>query len=116
MLRHAAACGAAVFEETRVTDVEFEESGKRPVAVLWKDSQTGSGRIEFDYLIDASGRRGLLSTKYFGTRQPIQSLKNTAMWSYWRGTGSYKPNTERQGSPFFEALSGRHATQGSSSY
>lgn len=46
MLRHAATCGAKVFEETRVTDIEFDESGQRPVAALWKDSQNRSGRIE----------------------------------------------------------------------
>ncbi|KAJ7780767.1 FAD/NAD(P)-binding domain-containing protein [Mycena maculata] len=104
MLSHAATCGAMVFQETRVTDIEFDAGGQRPVAALWKDSQNRSGRIQFNYLIDASGRRGLLSTKYFGTRQPIQSLKNIAMWSYWCDTGTYKPDSERAGSPFFEAL------------
>ena len=87
-------------------------------------SHRATGRTSFDYLVDASGRAGLLSTKYapvhniFATlpnkvlhrylknRRYNQSLKNVAVWGYWKGTGMYGKGTDRENAPFFEALSG----------
>ena len=37
----------------------------------------------FDYLIDASGRAGLVSTRYLRNRRFHQSFKNVAIWGYW---------------------------------
>jgi hypothetical protein len=34
-----------------------------------------SGKIEFDYIIDAAGQQGLISTKYHKDRKMTQSLK-----------------------------------------
>lgn len=89
-----------------MADVKFVENGARPVSASWKGIEGQEGTVSFDFLIDASGRRGLLSTKYLHNRQFNQSLKNIATWAYWSGTGSYKPDTPRAGSPFFEALGG----------
>jgi len=108
MLRHAAVSGALVFEESRVTEVKFEGSGPdaRPTSALWRNKQGKTGKISFDYLIDASGRAGLVSSKALCTRKFNQSLKNIACWGYWRGTSVYSPTTSRAGSPWFEALTG----------
>nr|GAT57884.1 predicted protein [Mycena chlorophos] len=62
------------------------------------------GTTCFDYLIDATGRAGLLSTTYLKNRRFNSSLKNIAVWGYWRGAGTYGVGTPRQGAPWFEAL------------
>ena len=41
-------------------------------------------------------------------RKYNQSLKNVAVWGYWRETGLYGEGTSRQNAPFFEALSGMY--------
>lgn len=107
-LRHASHVGARVFEETKVTDVEFDGVAPNayPKAALWKNKQGETGRITFDYVIDASGRAGILSVKYLHSRQFNQDLKNVAVWGYWKGAGKYLPGSTREGSPLFEALEG----------
>ncbi|KAL0952401.1 hypothetical protein HGRIS_006677 [Hohenbuehelia grisea] len=105
MLRHAGRCGANVIEETKVTELEFEGIGeKAPIAALWKQKSGQTGRITFDYLIDASGRNGIMSSKYLKNRQFNSLLKNVACWGYWSGTNKYLPGTSRENSPLFEAL------------
>ena len=79
----------------------------RPVSASWSRKDGGSGRINFDYLVDASGRAGIVSTKYLKNRKTNQGLKNIANWGYWKGTADYAPDTPRQGQPLFEALSGK---------
>lgn len=104
--RHAARSGAKIVDQTKVLDITFAENGSRPVSASWINSTGRSGRVSFRFLLDASGRRGILSTKYLINRKFNQSLKNVAMWAYWKGAGTYKPDTPRAGSPFFEALGG----------
>ncbi|KAG2064894.1 FAD/NAD(P)-binding domain-containing protein [Suillus decipiens] len=97
LLDHSASCGAKVFEQT---------SSSRPVAAEWLRSADGeAGEITFDYLVDASGRAGLMSTKHLRNRHFNASLKNVALWGYWKGAGSYGLNTTREGAPWFETLS-----------
>ncbi|KAF9468234.1 FAD/NAD(P)-binding domain-containing protein [Collybia nuda] len=105
-LRHASRVGAKVYEETKVTEVEFDGEGADayPKAALWKNKQGETGRITFDYVIDASGRAGILSVKYLHNRQFNQDLKNVAIWGYWKDAGKYLPGSTRENSPFFEAL------------
>jgi hypothetical protein len=62
--------------------------------------------ITFEYLVDTTGRAGLMSTKYLKNRKFTDSLKNIAVWGYWTGTGSYGEGTPRAGAPLFEALTG----------
>ena len=64
------------------------------------------GTITFRYLVDATGRAGLMSTKYLKNRTFTDSLKNIAVWGYWAGAGSYGEGTARAGAPWFEALTG----------
>ncbi|KAI0343377.1 FAD/NAD(P)-binding domain-containing protein [Trametopsis cervina] len=77
----------------------------RPVKASYVGVDGVKGEIEFEYLVDASGRNGLLSTRYLKNRRYNQSLRNVAVWGYWRGTGMYGKGTPRENAPFFEALS-----------
>ncbi|KAF9453992.1 FAD/NAD(P)-binding domain-containing protein [Macrolepiota fuliginosa MF-IS2] len=62
------------------------------------------GTTSFTHVIDASGRAGLISTRYLHNRRFNASLKNVAVWGYWTGAGSYGVGTRRSGAPWFEAL------------
>ncbi|KAJ3861983.1 hypothetical protein EV359DRAFT_83772 [Lentinula novae-zelandiae] len=122
LLNHARSCGASVFEQTKATAVKFEyanDSGiKKPTSVSWALTPPGKGQASckdtsntairgttsFKYLIDTSGRAGLMSTKYLNNRHFNQALKNIAIWGYWENVGSYGVGTPREGAPYFEAL------------
>ncbi|KAK3297914.1 O-methyltransferase-domain-containing protein [Chaetomium fimeti] len=110
LFNHAASCGARTFDATKVDAVQFEEGdGKKsnpgkPVSASWKRKDGTSGTIAFKHIVDASGRYGLLSTKYLKNRKFNQNLKNIANWAYWKGGGTYGTGTHKAGSPFFEAL------------
>ncbi|KAG2366743.1 hypothetical protein BDR07DRAFT_1449238 [Suillus spraguei] len=106
LIDHAASCGAKVFEQTSVKSLRFSATEpSRPVAAEWLRSVDGeTGEISFDYLVDASGRVGLMSTKHLRNRHVNASLKNIALWGYWTGAGSYGLNTPREGAPWFETL------------
>ncbi|KAF7315201.1 hypothetical protein MIND_00034500 [Mycena indigotica] len=130
LMSHARASGAAVYEQTKVKTVDFSSTDpNRPVSVTWehvpppeplsppaspvvtKTNLTESpiakkitGVTSFDYLIDATGRAGLLSTLYLKNRRFNSSLKNIALWAYWNDVGTYGNGTAREGAPWFEAL------------
>lgn len=121
IFKHAAKSGAKTFDGTKVTEIQFvlhEEKDfpsdpdvanpGRPVSVTWARKDGSTGTINFDYLIDASGRAGLMSTKYLKNRTVNAGLKNIANWTYWKAAGPYSPGTERENSPFFECLTGRN--------
>ncbi|KAH7912479.1 FAD/NAD(P)-binding domain-containing protein [Hygrophoropsis aurantiaca] len=108
LFQHAGKCGARVFDGTKVLELGFLTSGDavRPVSAKWENSKKlEKGEIHFEWLVDASGRQGVMSTKYLRNRKFNQSLKNIACWGYWSGTNVYSPETSRRGSPYFEALS-----------
>lgn len=65
------------------------------------------GTTAFTHVIDASGRAGLMSTRYLRNRRFNASLKNIAVWGYWKEVGSYGQGTQRSGAPWFEALTGK---------
>lgn len=122
MFRHAGKCGAEIFDGTKVDSIEFVPTSNpngqtldastpdpgRPVSASWSRKDGSSGKIEFDYLVDASGRAGVVSTKYLKNRKHNQGLKNIANWGYWQNAGDYAVGTPREGQPFFEALSGTY--------
>jgi flavin-dependent dehydrogenase len=84
LLDHAAQQGARVFEGRRVTEVHFD--GDRPAALRWQDEESGAqGELEFDYLIDASGRAGVLANRHLGGRTVNETFRNVAVWGYWTG-------------------------------
>ncbi|KAI1456962.1 FAD/NAD(P)-binding domain-containing protein [Annulohypoxylon moriforme] len=120
LFKHAGACGAKTFEKTKVTTINFGSRNfmyrlddasmidasilGRPLSATWVQKDGGSGTISFDYLVDASGRQGTLSTKYLKNRKFNQGLKNVANWGYWTGGGVYGVGTYKEGSPYFESL------------
>ena len=120
MFRHAGKIGAKVFDGVKVNTLDFvplegedamtdskAELPGRPVSASWSRKSDGSsGVIKFEYLIDASGRAGVMSTKYLKNRKYNQGLKNIANWGYWKGTTQYAKGTDRENVPFFQALKG----------
>jgi flavin-dependent dehydrogenase len=84
LLRNAAKQGVDVIEEAAVRRVIFD--GKRAVAAEWTDKKGGEiNSVFFDYVIDASGRHGVLSAQHFKMRQQHDIFQNVAVWSYWTG-------------------------------
>lgn len=117
MFKHAGKSGASIFDGVKVNSLDFESCDiknssidpaardpGRPVAAHWSRKDGSSGTIKFDYLVDATGRLGIMSTKYLKTRKYNQGLKNMAKWGYWKNVGKYGVGTSREGSPYFEAL------------
>jgi flavin-dependent dehydrogenase len=99
LLEHAKSQGVKVFEGVEVRSIKFDDS--RPRSVTWsrkagtngganngsaKDGSAGKqGELTFDYLIDASGRKGLMATRYLRNRRFHQVFQNIALWGYWKG-------------------------------
>lgn len=119
LFRYAGESGAKIFDGVRVNSIQFapydsgnktKDSGAvdlgRPVSASWTSKDGGFGAVRFDYLIDASGRAGLVSTKYMKNRKYNPGLKNTATWGYWESVGTYGIGTSAEGAPFFEAFQG----------
>ncbi|KAL4906199.1 hypothetical protein BDW74DRAFT_151481 [Aspergillus multicolor] len=113
LFAHASKSGAKAIDGVRVIDIQFDPapgSGDigRPVSAFYKckgdDGSINTGTIRFDYLVDATGRAGLLSTKYLKSRVYSKALKNIAHWAYYTGAGMYAPGTKRENSPFFEGF------------
>ncbi|KAF8524134.1 putative halogenase [Hysterangium stoloniferum] len=110
LLRHAESCGVSVFEQVKVTSIQFEASDPtlRPIAACYENKSTSSvpasGKITFDYLVDASGRMGIMSQKYLKNRKFNKSLNNVAVWGYWTGCQRYAPGTNRENAIWVEAL------------
>lgn len=86
-----------------MTDVEFDAG--RPVTALLRGPRRQS-RIRFDYLIDATGQAGLLSARYFKTRQAEDAFANVAVGGYFLGARPYRDpdGVERPGVFSMEAL------------
>ncbi|HEV2370658.1 MAG TPA: tryptophan 7-halogenase [Streptosporangiaceae bacterium] len=82
LLEHAAEQGVEVHQGTKVTGLAFD--GARPVSATWA-SGDDQGTIAFDFLIDCSGRAGVMATKYLKNRTYNEAFRNIAVWSYWRG-------------------------------
>ncbi|KAL8698812.1 MAG: hypothetical protein Q9201_006366 [Fulgogasparrea decipioides] len=114
IFKHAAESGAQTFDQTKVESLEFAPAEEqwdddqanpgRPIAAKWSRKDGSSGVIKFDDLIDASGRVGLVNTKYYKNRKYNQGLKNIASWGYYKNCGSHAVGTYKEGQPYFEAL------------
>ena len=90
LLQHAASQGAKVFEGVEVRAIEFD--GERPVSASWsvKSSDNGDagrqGQIRFDYLVDGSGRNGVMANHYLNNRTYHKIFQNIAVWGYYKNT------------------------------
>ncbi|HLQ28677.1 MAG TPA: NAD(P)/FAD-dependent oxidoreductase [Ktedonobacteraceae bacterium] len=88
LLEHAKSQGVHVHEGVEIRQVTFD--GERPCRASWAQvAQVGdssqSGEISFDFLVDASGRAGILATHYFKSRHYHSAFQNVALWGYWKG-------------------------------
>ncbi|EUC41200.1 hypothetical protein COCMIDRAFT_106799 [Bipolaris oryzae ATCC 44560] len=118
IFKHAGESGAKTFDGTKVESLTFESYSDgefsaenhlanpgRPTTATWSRKTGETGTIQFGHVIDASGRNGIISTKYLKNRRFNQGLKNIANWTYWKGATKYNAGSETENSPFFEALS-----------
>jgi flavin-dependent dehydrogenase len=87
LLEHAKTQGVQVFEGTEIRHLSFD--GDRPRSATWSQTVGGheTGEISFDYLIDASGRAGLIAMHYLKNRHYHQAFQNVAIWGYWKDAG-----------------------------
>lgn len=85
LLEHAKSQGVRVFEGREIQALSFD--GDRPRSATWSQvaDPSETGEISFDYLIDASGRAGLMATRYLKSRRYHQGFQNVAIWGYWEG-------------------------------
>jgi flavin-dependent dehydrogenase len=85
LLENAASKGVQVQHGITAKRVTFTPDG-RPCAVrCTAEDGTPLTIGGFDFLIDASGRAGLLSARHFGNRRPHRFFRNVAIWGYWTG-------------------------------
>jgi flavin-dependent dehydrogenase len=93
LLRNAADQGAEVIEGATVKRVVFDDD-ERPTAVEWVLAGEDTLRTtEFDFLVDASGRAGLLA-KHFKMRRVHNGFRNIGIWSYWTGARLHPDSPE----------------------
>ncbi|KAJ5318510.1 Tryptophan halogenase [Penicillium atrosanguineum] len=117
IFRHAGKSGAKNFENVSLKSVNFEPyendmftskhklaNPGRPVSAEWKAKDGRSGTMSFDYLVDATGRLGVLSTKYLKNRKYNESFKNIAIWGYFKGNVRPSPGTDRENQPISEGM------------
>ena len=83
--------GADVREEHEVTDIQTDGNGG-PVAVSWKNGAS-SGTLEGDFIIDASGSRGIVARK-LKMRRFDEYFQNMAVWSYYKGGKRFQGDLE----------------------
>jgi flavin-dependent dehydrogenase len=88
LLEHARSQGVAVYEGIQVRELSFE--GERPRLATWEQVVDGHavGEVSFDYLIDASGRAGLIALRYRKNRHYHEAFQNVALWGYWSGAAT----------------------------
>ncbi|KAG9231661.1 hypothetical protein BJ875DRAFT_429306 [Amylocarpus encephaloides] len=120
LFRHAGESGAHIFDGFRVESLSFVPSGLprstdpeceipdpgRPQSATWTSKDGDTGVIDFDFLVDASGRQGLMTTRYLKNRKMNtgEQLNSIATWGYWTNGATYGVGTEQEGNPYFEAL------------
>jgi flavin-dependent dehydrogenase len=121
LFRHAGESGAKIFDGVKVNEIKFEPLPKdsdladadlpnpgRPISASWSRKDGSTGTVRFEYLVDASGRAGVVSTKYLKNRRYNQGLKNIANWAYWKNVTPYGIGKPYEGVPYFEALKGTY--------
>lgn len=98
LLQHARSMGVKAFEGVEVRRLNFD--GERPCSASYivkaaadgngngNGSANGStpqtGEISFDYVIDASGRNGIIANHYLNNRRYHNVFRNIAVWGYWK--------------------------------
>lgn len=86
LLDHAQEQGVNVLQCVEVNKIHFDKSDeRRPCAatVSRVDEEGQRWDIHFDYLVDASGRTGIMANRYLRNRKYHEVFKNVAVWGYW---------------------------------
>jgi flavin-dependent dehydrogenase len=88
LLEHAKSQGVKVYEGTEIRKFTFD--GDRPKSASWAqlDGDKKTGEITFDFLVDATGRAGIMAMRYLKNRHYHESFQNVAIWGYWQGASS----------------------------
>lgn len=76
--------GADCQDETRLTDVHFDDDG-RATGVSVKDASGETRRIDAKVVIDATGQQSFIANK-LGLKEVNPDLKKAAIWGYYRDT------------------------------
>lgn len=76
--------GADCYDQTRVTDVRFDDQGKA-IGVVVKDQNGQTLQIECKVVIDATGQQTFIANK-LGLKEVNPDLKKAAIWGYYRDT------------------------------
>jgi len=99
LLDHAQSCGATIFDQVIVKNVDFSDMLKPMVSFTDKRGETNTeGVIQCQYVIDASGHSSFLASK-LDTRQSINSgLKFLSLWGYFSNS-SYLGADQQSHSP-----------------
>lgn len=87
LLDHAEEEGVQVFQKTEVRELTFDPNEPaRPVAavVAPRDNRAATTTITFNHVIDASGRNGIMASKYLRNRYYHDVFKNIGVWGYWK--------------------------------
>jgi flavin-dependent dehydrogenase len=93
LLNAAAERGAQVHEAHEVTSIELGANGNgNGVKLGWRNAQA-DGTVEGDWVIDASGGRGVIA-QMLNLRRFDSYYKNMAVWSYFKGGKRYKGDLE----------------------
>ena len=79
----AAELGADCFDQTRLTDVHFNDDGAVD-GVTIKDADGKSHNINCRVLVDATGQQAFVANK-LGLKVVDPNLKKAAIWGYWKG-------------------------------
>ncbi|HEV7551764.1 MAG TPA: NAD(P)/FAD-dependent oxidoreductase [Candidatus Angelobacter sp.] len=96
LLRNAVAQGAEVVEGAAVKRIVFD--GDRAIGAHWTRVKDESmiNTVKCEYVIDASGRAGVLSQQHFKMRKQHEVFQNIAIWGYWTGA-ELLPDTPQGG-------------------
>lgn len=89
LLDHAESQGVKVMQCVEVQKIHFDATDKRrPYAATVSRVGEADQRwdILFDYLVDASGRAGIMANRYLRNRTYHDAFKNVAVWGYWTNT------------------------------
>ncbi|MDH6131231.1 flavin-dependent dehydrogenase [Kitasatospora sp. MAA4] len=105
LLNNASDQGARVVQNAAVKRIVFE--GDRPVAAEWVsgDAPDQLHTTSFDYVVDASGRAGVLTAQHFRNRTRHEVFRNVAIWGYWDGE-ELLPDTPQGGSNIISSPDG----------
>ncbi|MCC9602218.1 tryptophan 7-halogenase [Stieleria sp. JC731] len=78
----AAELGADCVDQTRLTDVMFDDSGKA-TGVVVRDRNGATQSIEAKVVVDATGQQSFIANK-LGLKKVNPELKKAAIWGYYR--------------------------------